>query len=576
MVGIVTAVRHEGIIEATGKLREHEIVNIGVNNILGEVVKQCTPQNRKPEYFIIRIYTNDWKCIRVEDRVSSLGKSLEIPLGPAMLGKTFDALLNPLAETDKTFYFEPHLRFGDVVCENTHFGNVPSKADGKLIVLKELEGRVTFISSAGTYTTDDTLLIVEDSRQQVHQFSFMQSVKLRTPNEQVYSRKNTPRIYTGIRTIDICTPIHMSQKIVLLGNQGTGKTSIATTICNNTSFDVIVYVTYTNSSSKINQLTQHPFLQRAVIIAATANSAEKAKLLGEHTGYRVAKYFEKLGLFTLVVHDDLLRSLDDFKVHNYAIDHEFKMAQEITTIFCVTDQDIREYYWYQNNDVLISLDQKMAQSRSFPAISYNTNYRTSEYHDGKQLQQIFSYHNDLDEIIALVGVESLADEDKVAHRTIKLVKEVLLEQDISEPFCSEQKLLGMMRNLLYYYNFVKTLKEQHMHYVKNFEQELLSQKLVVCDGTEEQILSDLYDRMKQTFRMRPIWDDLERIRTKEGTRELQNMHQCSKFFDATIFANTNSLWELEQKCINVYDEVNPEVVKSLVNRLGGTELEYLL
>lgn len=128
----------------------------------------------------------------------------------------------------------------------------------------------------------------------------------------VITRKSvTVPLQTGIKAIDAMIPVGRGQRELIIGDRGTGKSSIGLgTILNQKGQNVIcVYVAISQKRSFVAQTTA--ILEKAgamdysIIVAATASDAAATQFLAPYAGVAIAEYFLKQGKDVLVIYDDL-------------------------------------------------------------------------------------------------------------------------------------------------------------------------------------------------------------------------------------------------------------------------------
>ncbi|MEI7013554.1 F0F1 ATP synthase subunit alpha [Leptospira licerasiae] len=191
------------------------------------------------------IIYGEYKNIREGFSVKRLGKILEVPVGPEMLGR----VVNPLGEP----------------------------LDGK-----------------GPINTKHTRAVESPAP----------GISKRQPVEEP--------LQTGIKSIDAMIPIGRGQRELIIGDRGTGKTSIALdTIINQKGSGVIcVYVAIGQKASTVATIVEKlkavGALDYTIIVSATAADPAPLQYIAPYSGCSFAEYFmynEKKA--TLVVYDDL-------------------------------------------------------------------------------------------------------------------------------------------------------------------------------------------------------------------------------------------------------------------------------
>lgn len=127
--------------------------------------------------------------------------------------------------------------------------------------------------------------------------------------------------------------------------------------------------------------------------------------------------------------------------------------------------------------VFWGLDKKLAQKKHFPSVNWTIS--TSNYE--RQLDPYFNQFDkdfsslrqtikeilheevELNEIVQLVGKDSLSEDQKLTLDIAKVIKEEFLQQNAFSPYdftCPLEKTIGMMRCIVHYYgNGLKAIKE---------------------------------------------------------------------------------------------------------------------
>jgi len=122
-------------------------------------------------------------------------------------------------------------------------------------------------------------------------------------------------IHTGIKAIDSMIPIGRGQRELIIGDRGTGKTTIAIDTIINQKYEpkekrpICIYVAIGQKRSKtaniMAQLEAAGALEYTTIIATSASEASPMLFLAPFTGMAIGEYFMQQGKDVLVVLDDL-------------------------------------------------------------------------------------------------------------------------------------------------------------------------------------------------------------------------------------------------------------------------------
>ena len=116
---------------------------------------------------------------------------------------------------------------------------------------------------------------------------------------------------TGVKAIDAMIPIGRGQRELIIGDRGTGKTSLAIdTIINQKGENMTcVYVAIGQKESKIAKivarLRELGAMEYTIVVLAGASDSAALAYLAPYTGCAIAEYFRDKGEDALVIYDDL-------------------------------------------------------------------------------------------------------------------------------------------------------------------------------------------------------------------------------------------------------------------------------
>lgn len=123
---------------------------------------------------------------------------------------------------------------------------------------------------------------------------------------------NTP-VQTGIKAIDSMIPIGRGQRELIIGDRGTGKTTLAIdTIINQKDKNLIcIYVAIGQRASRVARvvdvLEKFGALSHSIVVAANASDPASLQYLAPYAGCSIGEYFLDQGKDVLVVFDDLTK-----------------------------------------------------------------------------------------------------------------------------------------------------------------------------------------------------------------------------------------------------------------------------
>ncbi len=125
---------------------------------------------------------------------------------------------------------------------------------------------------------------------------------------------NTP-LQTGIKSIDSMVPIGRGQRELIIGDRGTGKTTVVVdTIMNQINEDketrpICIYVAIGQKESKtakiVEELREKGALDYTIILSSSASTSAAEQFMVPFTGVAIAEYFMQKGKDVLITYDDL-------------------------------------------------------------------------------------------------------------------------------------------------------------------------------------------------------------------------------------------------------------------------------
>ncbi len=133
---------------------------------------------------------------------------------------------------------------------------------------------------------------------------------------------NTP-LQTGIKAIDSLVPIGRGQRELIIGDRGTGKTTIAIDAIINqknedpTTRPICVYVAIGQKESKtakiVEELRQKGAMDYTVVVSAPASKPAAEQFLSPFSGVAIAEYFMDQGKDVLIAYDDLTKQAEAYR-----------------------------------------------------------------------------------------------------------------------------------------------------------------------------------------------------------------------------------------------------------------------
>lgn len=467
--------------KGNGDFAMHDIVYIGEEQILGDVIKI------EKDVATIQVYENT-TGLKINEDVISEESPLSVTLGPGLMGKIFDGIQRPLEDlrakdgnflkrgtkslginTEKKWHFRPKVMIGDKVSLNTIVGEVP---ETKLIIHKimnyyNIEGVVVEIANEGEYKVTDIIAKIK-VKDQILNLTMMQKCPVRTPRPYKERLVTNSPLITGQRVIDSIFPIAKGGTGMIPGGFGTGKTMLQHQFAKWSNADIIVYIGCGERGNEmtdvleefprlIDKRTGMPMIERTVLIANTSNMPVAAREASIYTGITIAEYYRDMGFDVAIMADSTSRWAEALREISGRLEEmpaeqgfpsylssrlsEFygraglvksyngKMGS-VTIIGAVSPQgsDFSEPVT-QNTKRFVhtfwGLDRDLAYSRHYPAVNWNISY--SEYIDN--LQTWYEENVDIDFFECRQKIVSILEEENELLEIARVVGQDVLSDN---------------------------------------------------------------------------------------------------------------------------------------------------
>jgi V/A-type H+-transporting ATPase subunit A len=382
--------------------------------------------------------------------------------------------------------FTPTVSSGAEIAECDVLGTVEESPGlvHQILVPPSTQGRVAQID-AGTYTIEQAIGALEDGTPL--RLSHKWAIRRRRPMARRLAG-DRPFI-TGQRVFDFLFPVAEGGSVAVPGGFGTGKTVIEQSLAKFARADVMVYIGCGERGNEMADVlhdfgrltdpqTGRPIMDRSVLIVNTSNMPVAARDASVYLGMTIAEYYRDMGYHVAVLADSLSRWAEALReiaarlqempgeegYPTYLANRMSRLYERagrvetlgspsrtgaVTFISAVSPPggDFAEPVTQASLRVvgaLWALDTGLAHQRQFPAVDWDTSYSlyveaTSDWFSREgssewstlrlRTMQLLQRDRELREIAGLVGVDALADDDRLILEGARIAREFLIGQN---------------------------------------------------------------------------------------------------------------------------------------------------
>jgi len=387
-----------------------------------------------------------------------------------------------------------------------------------------VQGTITKLAGSGTYKVTDTVATVKTPSGELEDICLFHPWPVRNPRPVCEKLAGATAMLTGQRVIDALFPTVQGGTCSVPGAFGCGKTVISQSLSKFSNSDVVIYVGCGERGNEMAEVLndfpelttlidgkEEEIMQRTTLVANTSNMPVAAREASIYTGVTLSEYFRDQGKHVAMMADSTSRwaealreisgrlaempadsgypaylgaRLAAFYERAGRVDCLGKPDRQgtITIVGAVsppggdfTDPvtsatlSIVQVFW--------GLDKKLAQRKHFPSINWGISFskytRSLEDYMNKydpeygklqrRMKEILQQEDDLQEIVQLVGKDSLSEDQKCTLEVARIIREDFLQQNGFSPhdyMCPLSKTIGMMRVICFFHeNGMRAINE---------------------------------------------------------------------------------------------------------------------
>jgi len=436
-------------------------------------------------------------------RIQDVCKSVFIPRGVDVPN---------LDRDKKWDYKPSAIKVGDLISGGDVVGIIRENGlfkEHKVMVPPNISGRVKKMAPAGQYAIEQSVCEVDEAGT-TSVVTLFQRWPVRQARPVVDKMPGNAPMITCLRVIDALFPVTLGGTAAVPGAFGCGKTVISQSLSKYSNSDVVVYVGCGERGNEMAEVLsdfpelttmidgkEEQIMLRTTLVANTSNMPVAAREASIYTGVTEAEYFRDMGYRVAMMADSTSRWAEALREISgrlaempadagYPAYLGARLASfyersgrvkclgsperegSITIVGAVsppggdfTDPvtsatlSIVQVFW--------GLDKKLAQRKHFPSVNWNisfskyirvlepffeSNYDPEYSMFQEKVKQILQKEDDLQEIVQLVGKDSLSEDQKCTLEVAKIIREDFLQQNGFSPhdfMCPMSKNIGMMK-----------------------------------------------------------------------------------------------------------------------------------
>lgn len=420
----------------------------------------------------------------------------------------------PKLNRDRVWEFKPVCKVGQKVSSGDVLGHVQETEVvlHKIMVPYGIEGEVQWIHN-GKAKVEDIICKIKSDKNEEISLNMIQNWPVR--KGRPYKQKLAPSspLITGQRVIDTFFPVARGGIAAIPGPFGSGKTVVQHQLAKWSNADIIVYVGCGERGNEMTDVLQEfpelkdpktgqSLMKRTVLIANTSNMPVAAREASIYTGITIAEYYRDMGYNVAIMADSTSRWAEALREMSGRLEEmpgeegypaylSSRLAEfyeragfvkclgngenfgSITAIGAVsppggdTSEPVSQAT-LRIVKVFWGLSAQLAYRRHFPAIDWLKSYSLYDLNNyfneeldqewGKQVakaMQLLQEEAKLDEIVRLVGVDSLEYSDRLKLDVARIIREDYLHQNAFhdiDTYTSLEKQFGMLKAILKWYN----------------------------------------------------------------------------------------------------------------------------
>lgn len=396
----------------------------------------------------------------------------------------------PALDREKKWAFTPAVQPGTRVVGGDVLGTVQETESilHKIMLPPRMKGTIVSIQG-GSFTVTETVAVLEQEDGSRVELPMMQKWPVRVGRPYKHKYPPVVPLQSGQRIVDTFFPVAKGGTAAIPGPFGSGKTVMQHALAKWSDVDLVVYIGCGERGNEMTDVlrefpelvdprTGQSLMKRTVLIANTSDMPVAAREASIYTGITIAEYFRDMGYAVAVIADSTSRWAEALREMSgrleempgeegypaYLVSRLAQFYERAGVVQCLGSEErtgsltavgavsppggdlsepvaqgtmrIVKVFW--------SLDASLAYRRHFPAIHWLNSYSLYldslrpwfDEHLGQAFMQnrdhamhLLQEENELNEIVQLVGKDSLSPNDQLTLEITRMLREDFLQQN---------------------------------------------------------------------------------------------------------------------------------------------------
>lgn len=427
----------------------------------------------------------------------------------------------PALSRERRWHFVPTCEPGDEVGPGDVIGEVAETVlvQHRIMVPPGVKGRIKKIAE-GDFLVTDAVAIIETGNG-VQELTMVQRWPVRQPRPVRRRLPPEEPLLTGQRVIDTFFPIAKGGTACVPGPFGSGKTVIQHQFAKWSDAQMVIFVGCGERGNEMTDVllefprlkdpkTGEPLMKRTVLIANTSNMPVAAREASVYTAITIGEYFRDMGYSVALQADSTSRWAEAMREISGRLEEMpgeegypaylatriaefYERAGRVTCLGRYRGKEIEGALTVIGsvsppggdlNDPVVqatlrvvkvfwSLEDKLAFQRHFPAISWLGSYSLYTevvaealaktvspdfLENAQRALALLQKEAELEEIVRLVGKDTLSAEDRLVLEAARSIREDFLHQNAFneiDTFTSIKKQAGMLETVMKFYDLAR-------------------------------------------------------------------------------------------------------------------------